>query len=275
MKMDEIGYWSEIKLDIIKKYASAYSRIISSQTNPSLSHIYIDAFSGAGTHFSKTSNTFVPGSPLNALFVKPPFKEYHFIDLDKEKFETLKETAKDYPNTFCYQGNCNDLLTKKIFPRANYKNYARALCVLDPYGLHLNWDVIYTAGQMKSIEIFLNFPIADMNRNVLLRKNPNAVAQGQIERMNAFWGDESWRDTAYIEQPGLFENQNEKTTNLAVVKAFQKRLRDLAGFSYVPEPMAMRNSSNAVVYYLFFASSKAVAKDIVVDIFQKYKNKGF
>jgi len=31
---DEIGYWSEIKLDIIREYAYAYSQILSSQTIP-------------------------------------------------------------------------------------------------------------------------------------------------------------------------------------------------------------------------------------------------
>jgi predicted nucleic acid-binding protein len=30
---------------------------------------------------------------------------------------------------------------------------------------------------------------------------------------------------------------------------------------------------NAVVYYLFFASQKPVAEDIVKDIFKKYKNR--
>ena len=47
-QFDEIGYWSEIKLDIIKDYAAAYSRILSAQKNPSLHHIYIDAFAGGG-----------------------------------------------------------------------------------------------------------------------------------------------------------------------------------------------------------------------------------
>jgi hypothetical protein len=32
----------------------------------------------------------------------------------------------------------------------------------------------------------------------------------------------------------------------------------------------MRNSSGAIVYYLFFASQKAVAAGIVRDIFRKY-----
>jgi hypothetical protein len=31
MKLDQIGFWSEIKLEIIKKYASAYTSIMSRQ----------------------------------------------------------------------------------------------------------------------------------------------------------------------------------------------------------------------------------------------------
>ena len=82
---DQIGYWSEIKLDIIKEFATAYSRILSRQKTPRLHHVYIDAFAGAGVHISKASGEFVPGSPMNTLLVKPPFREYHFIDLDEQK----------------------------------------------------------------------------------------------------------------------------------------------------------------------------------------------
>jgi hypothetical protein len=38
---DEIGIWSEVKLDIIREYAVAYSTILSKQR---LRHIYVDAF---------------------------------------------------------------------------------------------------------------------------------------------------------------------------------------------------------------------------------------
>jgi hypothetical protein len=55
------------------------------------------------------------------------------------------------------------------------------------------------------------------------------------------------------------------------VKAFQKRLQTVAGFEFVPHPLPMRNSTNAVVYYLFFASQKPVAKKIIEDIFQKHR----
>jgi len=48
----------------------------------------------------------------------------------------------------------------------------------------------------------------------------------------------------------------------------------VAGFKYVPEPIPMRNSSGAVVYYLFFASHNQTADKIVRDIFKKYRSKG-
>ena len=93
-KYDEIGYWSEVKLDILKEYATAYSTILAAQKSPSLHHVYIDAFAGAGVHKSKTSGEFVPGSPTNALHVQPPFREYHLIDLDAKKAAALEEIAR-------------------------------------------------------------------------------------------------------------------------------------------------------------------------------------
>ena len=192
--------------------------------------------------------------------------------MDSKKLKLLSETAKKHHNTYIYEGDCNKLLIKEVFPRANYTDYRRALCLLDPYGLHLKWNIIYTAGQMKSIEIFLNFPIMDMNMNVL-KSDPGKVDPHQAARMTAFWGDESWRDIAYDTMDNLFGIE-EKTGNEAVTEAFRQRLKKVAGFSYVPKPIPMRNSKGAVVYYLFFASQKPMAADIVNYIFNKYKNRG-
>jgi three-Cys-motif partner protein len=80
--IDEIGPRSEVKLDIVREYAQTYSQILSAQSKPRLQHVYIDAFAGAGVHLSRSTREFVPGSPLNALNVNPPFAEYHFIDIN-------------------------------------------------------------------------------------------------------------------------------------------------------------------------------------------------
>jgi hypothetical protein len=46
--------------------------------------------------------------------------------------------------------------TKDQHPSYRYEDFRRALCLLDPYALNPNWEVVATAGKMGSIEIFLN-----------------------------------------------------------------------------------------------------------------------
>jgi len=47
-KFDEIGIWSELKLEIIEQYGAAYTKAFARTLN--LTKYYIDAFSGAGKH---------------------------------------------------------------------------------------------------------------------------------------------------------------------------------------------------------------------------------
>jgi three-Cys-motif partner protein len=129
------------------------------------------------------------------------------------------------------------------------------------------------AGRSGAVDMFLNFPVMDMNRNAIWR-DLSSVPQEGIDRMNRFWGDESWKSAAYVEHPQgeLFGSPDlVKQGNEAIVKAFRKRLHDVAGFKYVPEPLPMRNKMNAVVYYLFFASQKPVAEKIIKDLFKKFQ----
>lgn len=130
-------------------------------------------------------------------------------------------------------------------------------------------DVISTAGRMKSIDIFLNFPIQDINRNVL-RRDRNTVYPGSIERMNNFWGDGSWENEAFSSEGNMFGYKT-KVDNEAFALSFTRRLEKVAGFKYVPRPIPMKNSMNSTIYYLFFASQYDTALTIVTDIFRKYK----
>ena len=104
--------------------------------------------------------------------------------------------------------------------------------------------------------------------------NPEKVDSRQIERMNRFWGDGSWRDVAYDSRANLFGWDEKVAGNEALVRAYRQRLRDVAGFQYVQEPMPMRNSKGGTVYYLFFASPNATGSKIVEYIFNKYRDAG-
>jgi len=270
-RFDDIGYWSEVKLEIVREYAHAYSTILAKKH---LHHVYIDAFAGAGLHLSRATERFVHGSPLNALRIEPPFREFYFIDLDGEKVEALRELTGDDDRVYICEGDCNEVLLRSVFPRARYEDFRRGLCLLDPYGLHLNWEVLHTAGHMGSIEVFLNFPVMDMNRNVLWR-HPESADDTQIARMNSFWGDDSWRAAAYRAEQTLFGPEETKIPgNEAIAEAFRDRLKKVASFRCVPDPIPMRNSIGGIIYYLFFASHQPVAEHIVRDIFNKYRDCG-
>jgi three-Cys-motif partner protein len=195
--------------------------------------------------------------------------------MDGDKVENLRRLAGNRTDVNIYRGDCNHVLLDEVFPKVRWEDYRRGLCLLDPYGLDLRWDVIREAGRLKTIDLFLNFPIMDANRNVLWR-DPLGVSPEQASRLTSFWGDESWRTDIYRPSPqlGLFGESVEKVDNVAIAEAFRRRLRDVAGFGNVPSPLPMRNTQGAVVYYLFFASQKAVANDIVEQIFKKYESRG-
>lgn len=268
-RIDEIGPWSEVKLDILRRYAVEYSKILSNQKNPTFFHVYIDAFAGAGFHLSETTGEMVLGSPLNALKVRPPFREYHLIDLDGDRIGGLSRIIGQRRDVFLHEGNCNEVLLREVFPRVRHEDFRRGLCLLDPYGLTLDWKVMQQAGDMRSLDIFINFPVYDININVL-HHNRDTVLPQHIDRMNAYWGDDSWEDIAYQTSPGLFGPMEEKVTNGRLAEAFRRRLQKVAGFKKVPQPLAMRNSKNSIVYYLFFASHKDTAEHIVKYIFDTF-----
>ncbi len=271
IKYDLIGNWSEVKLDIVREYASAYSQIMNAQSSIKR-YCYIDAFAGSGQHISKNTGEFVPGSPWNALLIKPPFNEFHFIDLDRTKAAKLREIAAARADVHIYEEDANSVLLTKVFPRCQYEDYSRALCLLDPYNVNVDWKVIETAGKMESIEIFYNFMIMDVNMNVL-RRNPERVPSSQAARMDKAWGDHSWRDLAYTKVRGLFGDMECKEDNETLAEALRERLRKVAGFKYVPAPIPMKNDKGAIVYYLYFASPNETGARIVRDIFKKDREK--
>jgi three-Cys-motif partner protein len=129
-KLDQIGEWSELKLDILKKYAGAYCTILKAR---GLHPIYIDGFAGAGVHIRKGTKELVPGSPLNALKVEPPFEEHHWVDLDESKVAALKRQTAGLKDVHIYGGDANKILVNEVFPKIRFDHFERALCILDPY----------------------------------------------------------------------------------------------------------------------------------------------
>jgi three-Cys-motif partner protein len=270
MKLDKIGIWSEIKLAILEDYAGAFTRLL--KAKPWCKGLcYVDAFAGAGMHFSKSTGEMVPGSPLNALLVQPPFDRIVLIDVDAQKVESLTKLCGHDKRVEILPGDCNEVLSEKVAPMLPFSSYWRGLCVLDPYGIHgktLQWKTVKQLANLKTVDIFLNFPLMDINRNTL-RSRLVDTTDANLAAFRDFWGeDEVWKDKMY--QQDLFGDLDKVGTNRTLASLFQQRLREVAGFAFVPDPILMKNTKGGELYFLFFASHQPVAQKIVMDIFAKY-----
>lgn len=276
--MDEpeaIGLWTEIKLQIIREYAAAYTTILK-EKEWCRGYGYIDAFSGPGEFVSKEDrDRIILGSPINALNIEHKFTEYHFIDIDRSKLDHLQNLIAGRPERkviHLHPGDANQILRQKIIPSFQYDLFKRALCILDPYGLDIEWQTIEAIGKTKTMDVFLNFPLMDINRNAAL-KILEASNPEEGMRLTKIWGDNSWKDLAYVEQHDLFSAPvliKKGEGNEILKRGFQERLTKVAEFSFVPEPILMRNRVGGHLYFLFFASHQPVAKNIAKDILRKW-----
>jgi three-Cys-motif partner protein len=265
---DEVGLWSEIKLEIVRKYAAAYTTVLNKQGGI-VRWGYIDGFAGSGNLVSKETGQSIKGSAAQALEIVPPFHDFHFVDLDGSRADALRQLANDRNDVHVHRGDCNTILLRDVFPLFQWNDRRRALCILDPYKLCIDWNVLVAAGQARSIEVFYNFMVMDANMNVW-KHDRSSVRPDQEARMTAVWGDDSWKELVWRKQKGLFEEMEEKEAPRVLIDAFRERLKGVAGFAYVPPPIPMRNSKNAIVYWLFFASPNSTGGKIVGEIFKRY-----
>ena len=274
MKFDEIGQWSQIKLAIIRQYAEAYAQIL--RSTPYLKSHYIDGFCGAGESIDEKTGESIEGSPLLVLRAGGPFRKYYFIDREEAKTRNLRQLcARHFPekeqDIEIRTGDCHKILDG-LLGRFSYKKYDRILCLLDPYGLHLDWQIIKKLGSLGVsegkgiVDLVINFSVMDMNRNAA-RRDPSKTPQSGIERMNRSWGDDSWRNIAY--KKDLF-GMPDKEDYTKVVDAFCDRLKSEAGFQFAPKPVLLSSDKNAPLYYLFFASHNKAANTIASYLFEKF-----
>lgn len=225
---DRVGEWTELKLEIVKKYAESFQGALK---NSNFKTIYIDGFCNSGEAISKKTSEKIDGSALRALKVTPPFHEYHFVDLEEKRVHHLQSLVSSEVNAHFHIGNSNEVLPLKVFPKFHYDRYERIFCLLDPYKLTLDWDVVRAAGKSKITDVLINFPVLDMNRNVLW-SNSEGISGNNREKMNRFWGNDSWKEVVYSEEQGLFDSRTVKNDKSAqkILEAYSNRLKNRRRF---------------------------------------------
>jgi three-Cys-motif partner protein len=273
---DLIGKWSEEKLELLRKYLSGYVTVLRNQASKGIRGFeYIDGFAGTGKPKSKDKERYIEGSPRVALGLPTPFTKYHFIEMSdwrRARLEALKQefTGLDIE---IYPGDCNEVIRSLIVPTLPYSSYKRAIAFLDPFGLALEWETLKAIANTKTIEVFINIPIMDINRNIR-RQDKDQIPEESRERITRFWGP-GWDTDFFEEKVDLFgESRIDLKPQSAkqVGNLYRKRLQQV--FPFCTVPVVLRNSTNAPLYGLVFGGHNKTGLRIAEDIFQKFEKMG-
>ena len=279
-KVDRIGAWSKEKLDILSEYLRAYTTIMNApkQQRWCAGFYYVDAFTGTIKPQDKETKEYLAGSPIRSLTTSPKFSGYYFIEIKPGRVAIAENLKTEYPNhevnVLC--GDCNKILQNTILPMLQRNSNCRALVFLDPYGLQVRWDTVVALASAKVCDIFINFPVMGILRNLPIDKEPDLKA---IDAINLVFGDEKWKDGLYVQktavQCSLFGGTAESS-----VRRHEKLIEHLTTLYLekikslglkVSAARLMKNSKNSPLYALFLASPKETGVRIMNDIFNKYE----
>lgn len=247
------GNWTIEKLDIFSAYLNYYITALKKQ---SFNKIYIDAFAGTGSISINNDDITVEGSVRRALNAQNKFDHYYFIEKDDSKIDELKQVVnKEYPDlkniVTIIHGDCNIELND-LCKNINWKKN-RALLLLDPYATEVKWETLVTIAKTKAIDFWYLFPISAVQR---MMPNKGNILPGCRDKLNQIFGDDSWEEEFYREDPQISFDQStryQKEINIESLKNYiNKRLRTI--FPKVADnSRVLYNKMNCPLFLFCFA----------------------
>jgi three-Cys-motif partner protein len=279
------GDWTTSKLDVLAAYLRSYTTAL--KKTP-FQKLYIDAFAGTGYRESRreddakpSQNSLFPelaepepqslldGSARIALRTAPPFDGYVFIERSTERCSRLEGLKNEFPDLATRvdirQGDANaeiqDLCSRDWSSR-------RAVLLLDPYGMQVEWTMIEAVARTRAIDLWLLFPLG-IGVNRLLTKSGD-IPESWRRRLDLLFGTKQWFEEFYKVEttPTLFGDDQErvvKATMDTFGRYFNERLKG-AFAGVAAKPGVLRNSRNNPLYLLCFAVGNPGGKEIALRI---------
>jgi three-Cys-motif partner protein len=241
--------YARYKLKALEIYLSITTT--SMHQRPWSEMFFLDLQAGPGKNI--IGNDVILGSPLIALTLPHPFTQYRFNEIDPVLVEALRTRtqASELANRVqIYQEDVNQVAYKVCDeiehidrrPRTEGKWSTLNVAFLDPEGLELQWSTVKRLATIKKMDLIINFSTMGINR---------AVGKKYTEAMNNFFGNTDWQEISNISDSTKRRRQ--------YIDLYLRQLRSL-GYHVEEDPdleqhdMSMRNSRNAEVYSLIFAS---------------------
>lgn len=211
---------------------------------------YIDLQAGPGKNIIE--NAVYLGSPLIALNITPTFDDFWFNELNDEEFNALETRVSQSPlrshihlmnqdvniavDTVVQQINEMDSQAKKERKWSTFN-----IAFLDPEGLELNWATVEKLARINRMDLIINFSTAGIIRNL-----------HQDKVLDEYFGNNTWRKSVTSGDSTIRRRQ--------LINTYRQQLEQF-GYNIIIDDdtlgrhdIAMKNSKNAEVYSLIFAS---------------------
>lgn len=231
----EFGPWAEDKLSHLDKYCTIFNQATHKRWGE---RVYIDLFSGPGKCVRKGTKREFDGSPLLALNCDIPFTHYYFNDINSDYIEALRKRAQSYSYNIEYINEDCNLAVDKILQ--NIPRNSICFAYIDPYYLEIKFDAIKKLTITGPVDLLITFHIGMARRNFL---QPNS------EMKRFFPPNVDWQQFPHdVIKGGHISTR-------PVLDAYESGLIEL-GYpkSNMIDDVLERNTKNAPLYYLIFAS---------------------
>lgn len=226
------GVWIKQKYYYLKRYLDIFSKGMKNRWEGNLT--YIDLFAGPGRCLIESLNKEEDGSPLIAL--QYDFKKYVFVEESAELIEAVKTRCKNSPKFSrieFLQGDCNNVVDK-IIPRVD--PVGLNLIFIDPTGIDIYYETIKIIANKKRSDLLINVQFGmDITRNFFAYKE-----KGNNSKLGLFLGDN-------VDWDKLKNPQD-------TVKLYKERIKNLGYQTVEFKDITIKNTRNAPMYFLLFAS---------------------
>lgn len=291
--------WTDEKLDAFEKYVKAYLTILNKYKRQfGWSTIYIDAFAGSGscgeedlTGDDGSQSLFDPdviedftvddsykGAAERVLGIEgmDPFDYYFFIDKEKDAIEGLEQMLREknyLSGRNCYFSctDANDQLRK--ISESLYRSTNRALALLDPFGMQVEWSTIEALSRTHC-DLWILVP-SGVIINRLIKRDGTLLYPDKLTKFFGLSEDEIC-EIFYKKRvrKSLFEEVEDtvKISNatMQIAMVYLTQLKKVFE-CVIDEPLVLYNSRNVPIFHFVFASHNETAKKIASEIIARKK----
>ena len=291
------GSWTEQKLDTFESYVRAYLTIMNAYRDKfHWKLVYFDGFAGSGTrrsddaekevrklrtffgeqHIDNTDLSVYQGAAERVVRLESKmrgFDYYYFIDKQEANCTALELKLSQYETKgrkVFRPGDAN-MQALNLANALRRDNKMKALALLDPFGMQINWEVIESLSG-PNIDMWILIP-SGVIVNRLLKTNGELMYP---DRLVQFFGlpESELKDRFYVrvKQPTLFGEEEfiKKKSHCIerIAELYCERLGELFPF-VTSEPLVMTNNHNVPIFHFVCASFNQTAVKIAQQIIDK------